>query len=390
MNKTIIYSKNILAGADLTPYLDGYLIIADGKIEKIGKKSEITPEDTHNCKVIDLGDLTLLPGMIECHNHITMDARLPKHLEMMETANQSELTILALKGLKDDLLSGVTTARSLGDKYYIDVVMKEQIKAGAVMGPNLLISGIGMRGIHGHGFVGTGHCGVESFRQTARENMKRGVDILKIFVTPGMPPLDSSFVPSYMSPEEIRTVVEEGNRLALPTAAHCIGGAGLKDCLDMGVAVIEHGYAATEKDLELMLNHDCWLDLTSGIFMDETREEFLSPTNAEKTRRNREKVIKNLSMLVKGGLRFTLGTDAYHGYLYRELEFAVQLGASPLQALKAVTSNAAIMCGLAKHTGSIEPGLAADIIAVDGDPLYSPSCLKQVDFVMKDGVVIKV
>ena len=139
---------------------------------------------------------------------MTLDARLPEHLEMLATSSESKLTALAINALKDDLMSGVTTARSLADKYYIDVELKHLIQEGVVEGPNLLVGGIGMKGAHGHGYIGSDHSGAEEMRKTARANMKKGVDLLKVFVTPGNLSLTDDFVPSYLSLEEIRTVVE--------------------------------------------------------------------------------------------------------------------------------------------------------------------------------------
>ncbi len=104
--------------------------------------------------------------------------------------------------------------------------------------------------------------------------------------------------------------VSEGARLGVPVAAHCIGGQGLKDCIDGGVKVIEHMYMATEQDVEWLAASDCIVDLTSGIFLDSSRESFLSPANAEKIRRNRPRVRENITRIIRAGLPFVLGTDA--------------------------------------------------------------------------------
>lgn len=385
MERKILRARTVLQGDGLEPLHDGGIVVEDGKIALVAPFASI---ETGDAVVTDLGTRTLLPGMIECHNHAALDARLPLHLEMM---NDSEcaLTVTAVKALEDDLMSGVTTARCMGDRHYIDCVLRDKVRGGVLPGPELLASGIGMRGLHGHGFVGVAHTGPEEFRRTARENLARGAALLKIFATSGMPPVDGGFVPGFLSREEIGIVVEEGARLNIPTAAHCIGGRALRDCVEMGVEVIEHAYAATEEDLELIQKHGCWVDLTSGIFMDESREPFLSEKSAANTRRCRAGVIRSLEMLVKGGVKFTLGTDAYHTFLYREVEYAVQLGADTRTALQGVTSNAAKICRLEGRTGSLRAGLAADIIAVDGDPLSDPHCLSKVGFVMKGGTVWK-
>lgn len=117
--------------------------------------------------------MTLMPGMIECHNHLCIDATLPEHLELLAWSNECQLTLLALKGLKEDLMSGVTTARCMGDKYYIDVTLKKLIEDGKAEGPRLLAAGIGIKGSHGAGHIGMPHCGTEEIRRTCRENLKK-------------------------------------------------------------------------------------------------------------------------------------------------------------------------------------------------------------------------
>ena len=386
---TALFAGTVLSGAELEPMHDGCVVLKDGKIERILTRTAFLAENHDQCEVVDLGDRTLMPGMIECHNHVCMDARLPGHLEMMN-GSECELTVTGVKTLKDDLLSGVTTARCMGDRHYLDVKLRAEINKGRLIGPNLLCSGIGMRSIHGHGFVGLPHCGVEEFRRTSRENMLQGVDFLKIFATPGMPPLvEGGFVPHFLSRAEIRTVVEEAESKNLYVAAHCVGGQGLVDCVEEGVEVIDHAYCITEEGLELVAKYDSWLDLTSGIILDPSREEFLSPAGADHCARTREATFRCMDKVMKSGVKFSLGTDAYHGLLYREAEFAVQCGSSTLNAVKGVTVNAARMCRIDQRTGIIAPGLAADLIAVDGDPLENVSVLSRVPFVMKGGRIYK-
>lgn len=389
MDYIALLAEKALVGMNLDQQENVCVLVKDGLIEAILPEDQYRQKNIENCREICLGDKTLMPGLIECHNHVTLDARLPEHLEMLATSSESKLTALAINALKDDLMSGVTTARSLADKYYIDVELKHLIQEGVVEGPKLLVGGMGMKGAHGHGYIGSDHSGAEEMRKTARANMKKGVDLLKVFVTPGNLSLTDDFVPSYLSLEEIRTVVEEGARLNIPTAAHCIGGQGLKDCLKAGVAVIEHMYAATEEDIELLSKSDSWVDLTSGIFLDPTREAHLSESNAYKFRMNREKVRRNLEKLVKAQIPFVLGTDAYHTYLYREVEYAVELGADKRYALQGVTSNAAKVCRISEKTGSLEAGKAADIIGVSGNPLENVSVLSDVSMVMKGGKIYK-
>lgn len=387
MSDMILKADRVLVGEDLNLKEHMAVIVRDGKIEEILPQAEC-PE-VEGAEVIDLKNTTLMPGMIECHNHLSIDATIPEHLELLAWSTECELTMIALDGFRKDLMSGVTTARCMGDRFYIDVTLKKLIEQGKVAGPKLLAAGIGMKGSHGAGYIGSPHCGPEEIRKTARENLKKGVDLLKLFITPGVPDPESEFVPSFLSLEEIAMAVNEAARKNLPVAAHCIGGQGLKDCIDGGVQVIEHMYMCTPQDAEWLANSKCIVDFTSGIFLDPTREETLSANNAYRVRKNRPRVRERLKLLMSTGVPYVLGTDAYHGYLYREVGYAVELGSDIVTALKGVTSNAAKVCGLGDRIGSLKKGYAADIIAVDGNPLTDVECLAKVPFVMQDGNIVK-
>ena len=388
--KTIITAKLVLSGTELEELHNGAVVTENGKIVKVVPQAELTDADKADAEIIDFADETVMPGMIECHTHLVIDARKPDHLEIIGSGSECKLTLIALEGLEDDLLSGVTTARCMGDKYDLDLKLKKEIEAGNVVGPDLLTAGVGMKGSNGSGYVGAPHSGVEEFRRTARSNVAKGVNLLKIFTTPGVFSVDLGFVPSFLSAEEIRTVVEEGNRLHLPVAAHCIGGQALRDCVEQGVAVIEHAYCATDEDVELLKAHpECWLDLTTGIYLDPDREEFLSAASAAKVRQGREIVRESVSKLIQGGIHFALGTDANHGLLWKEVVYTVEMGADKRTALKGVTSNAAIVSRVAGKKGELSVGADADVIAVSGNPLENPAVLQNVPFVMKGGVVYK-
>ncbi len=389
-NRTVLLAAKALVGEELTLKENAAVIIDGGDIKDIVPAGSLDLQNIE-AEIIDLGSRTLMPGMFECHNHLAMDARLKGHLYMMELG-ECEHTVMALKNMKDDLMSGVTTARCMGDRNYIDVKLKKMVASGQVEGPDLIVSGIGMRSIHGHGFVGVAHCGAEEFRRTARENMLRGVDLLKIFVTPGTPvPSKDNFVPCYMTLDEIKTVVEEAKSVNIRTAAHCIGGKGLDYCIDAGIDVIEHAYSITPEQIKRVENeYGGTIDMTTGIVLDESREEFTPPEQNVKMRKAREYSRSCMNLVYQSHkIPFTAGTDAYHSFLYREAGYAVDGGATTLEALKAVTVNAAKMCGLSARKGSIAPGLQADIIAVEENPLERIGALKDVAFVMKNGKVYK-
>ena len=390
MECVILKATRILYGPELKVINDAAIVIENDKIKSvIPQKYLESIENIEKIKIIDAGNCTIMPGMIDCHSHLNIDANLPEHLELLAWSNECELTLISLKGLSDDLQAGITTLRCLGDKFYIDVTLKEKIQKEKIEGPDILSSGIGIKGLHGSGYIGMPHRGPEAVRETVRENLKRKVDTLKLFITPGQPPQDTDFIPSFLSYEEIKEAVSEGKRLNIPVAAHCIGGEGLRNCINAGVEVIEHAYAVTDEDVELLKQSDCWIDLTSGIFMDPSREEFLSEENVRKTQLSRKKVTECLKKIVKAKIPFVLGTDAYHGKLWREAKFALELGADIKDVLKGLTSNAAKVCHKENSIGSIKEGYIANIIAIKGNPYEDISALSNVDLVVKRGKILK-
>lgn len=388
--KQIITARTVLAGSELEEIQNGAVVVEDGKVVKVVPAEQLTEEDRAQAECIAFENETVLPGLIEGHNHLSIDARKSNHLEILGTATECKLTLLAEEGLYDDLLSGVTTVRCMGEKHDLDLKLKKEIDAGNLVGPDILPAGVGMKGSNGSGYIGAPHSGVEEFRRTARSNVAKGVKLLKIFTTPGVFSTEQDFIPSFLSAEEIRTVVEEAHRLHLPVAAHCIGGQALRDCVEQGVDVIEHAYCASKEDIELLKAHpDCWVDLTTGIYLDPDREQYLSENNARNVRAGREIVRECVGNLVRAGIHFALGTDANHGLLWKEVVYTVELGASKRDALKGVTSNAAYISRLSGRKGELTAGADADIIAVKGNPLEDPAVLADVSFVMKKGVVYK-
>ena len=348
-------------------------------------------------EIIDLGDAFLMPGLFDCHNHLAMDAGIKGHLEMMELPREDHER-LALNGLKKDILSGVTSARCMGDRYYLDIDMKSKIASGEADGPDLFVCGIGMRSVSGHGYVGLHHEGAAQFQKTAEENIKRGADHLKIFVSPGIPAASpDEEIPCYLKAEEISPVTKAGKEAGILTAAHCIGGPGLELCVKNGVKVLDHLYSVTLQQIHFLEEEfDGWVDLTSGIVMDEEREAFTPKAQNIKMRKARPYSEECLARLCQSPhLRFTLGTDAYHGKLWKEVEYAVKCGMPRKKAIKAVTVNAAEMTGCGKtgrngiKKGQISPGYQADIIAVKENPLTTPGALSDIRFVMKNGRVSK-
>ena len=386
MTQQIIKAKTILVGRDFREIVNGALLVEDGVIREVYDSLDgvVFPKET--TEVVDFGDATLIPGMIDCHNHLALDARLENHLVKMNDV-EAEQTLRAVKTMKDDLLAGVTTARCLGDRFYLDVVCRNAQREGRLFGPRLVVSGIGMRSMHGHGYVGMPHCGAEEFRKTSRANILRGVDFLKVFMTKVIN--DKPFIYHFLTPAELAAVVEEAKSVGITTACHCSGGQGLDDCVDAGIDCLEHVYYITEKQVERVKREDRWVVYTPSYFMDEKLLLKFSPKDREGSFRERDIITGCIQGAIRGGIKFGIGTDGLHEGLAQEACFIASLGADSRSVLAGITSNAADLCGIGDKVGTLATGYAADVVALSGNPLRDIECLKKVTGVVQGGRVVR-
>jgi imidazolonepropionase-like amidohydrolase len=381
-------AEHVLLGDELKDAGPSFVEVDGARIVSCGSCEELKSIGAQNLDVIDLGPCTLMPGMVDAHNHMVMDFRHPQAARDLSADYPAQLKTAQLTA-NDDLLSGVTSSRYLGDRLYVDVAMRELVASGETPGPKASVCGIGMKSDKAPGFVARGLGAAEAFSETARRNLLLGVDFLKLFMTGTLlPENESEEIPFYLEPEMVRAAVSMGLNEHKYTAAHCIGGQGLRICVDEGVTVIEHGYGITARDIELLLQKNIRLCLTPGVFMDEQRDRYLPAERREAGARIRERVMANMSGIIASGLFYATGTDAMHCGLAREAKYICQLGAANRDAVRSVTINAAELSGTAGQTGSLLPGKCADMIAVRGDPLEDISALERVAFIMQDGKVI--
>lgn len=382
MSKLIVKATNLITGTDLVLKKNAAMLVEDGKITTIYDDASNLPQ-MPDTEVIDLGGKTVIPGMIDCHNHLALDARIPNHLVKMNDC-EAEQTLRAVKTMKDDLESGVTTSRCLGDRFYVDVTCRNAQREGRLFGPKLVVSGIGMRATHGHGYVGMPHCGPEEFRRTSRENIAHGVDFLKVFMTKVIN--KTPFIYHFLTPEELAVVVQEARSVGITTACHCSGGQGLDDCLDAGIDCLEHVYYITERQADRVLEKDRWVVYTPSYALNDELLFKFSPHGKEGSLHEKEIICGCLSKAIEKGLKFGIGTDGLHKGLAQEAKYISELGASNHDVLAGITVNAAKLCGVAEKVGSLAVGMEADFVALDGNPLEDVTALKRVAAVYQNGV----
>ncbi len=382
MGKTLMKGGLVIGGTGRPPIDKGAILIDGERIIRLGKEEEVKERaDVH---VLDCSDQTLLPGLIDCHNHLSLDPRLENYLYRMADPIPT-LTLRAWETMKIDLRSGVTTSRCMGDKGFLDAECKKAVAEGRIEGPRLLIATRGIRAFHGHGFVGYPFGGIDQIQAAVRENLSAGADLIKIYITGTLRGPEG--IPSYFSREEIQTAVDEAHRVGIPVATHCIGGIGFEWALEIGIDVIEHGYFLTDREIDLFVKSDKWLVMTPSVFFTDARIQTLPTDLIDGHLRQRDEVAQRMRAAIKAGIKFAVGTDGMHGGLAQEIQYLVDFGATPIQALMAATCHAAKVCGLEESIGTLEPGKFGDIIGVNGNPLEDIEALKRVKTVVSRGEI---
>ena len=292
--------------------------------------------------------------------------------------------------------------RSLGEPAGLDLRFKEAVERGTIIGPRLVISGRPLRPSHGTAaFLAVAADGEEEIRKRIRENFYHGASWIKLFVTNVMNGDryvdyllgDLTTTPAY-SRKEIAAAIDEAHTLGLKVAAHAIGGPAMRWAIEEGVDSIEHANLLYEGDVELFVAHGTTLsDPNLQLFFDDVtgfhvHENWRFGWWREKVLDARERTRRFLPEALEAGVLICLGIDSNHPYLWKEVEHFVELGATPAQALAAVTTNTAALLGLEKEVGRIAPGMRADVIAVSGDPLADVRALRDVRMVFQGGKVV--
>jgi imidazolonepropionase-like amidohydrolase len=351
-------------------------------------------------RTLELGDVTLLPGLIDCHTHLLYDLDKDSFTRSVrETAADA-----ALRGARNarlTLRAGFTTVRDVGATGFADIALMRAIDRGFVAGPRMFPAA------HSLGITG-GHADVTGLapgilEQTPREGVangpaealaavryqvKHGAKVIKICATAGVLSFEGPVGAQQFTVEEMRVIVAEAARHGLRVAAHAHGTDGILAAVEAGVASIEHGSMLSDEAIAAMKAHGTWLVPTS--YLAEAIDLDVLP---EVMRRKARFVLPlaraSLRRAVQAGVRIAFGTDAAvipHGHNAREFAVYVEAGMAPIDAIRTATIHAAELIGV-DDRGRIAPGLLADLIAVPGDPLADVTALERVEFVMKGGVV---
>lgn len=382
---------------------DQAILIEGDRIKEVGPAQTVSSHAPASARVIDLSSSTVLPGLIDCHTHLTFDPSHNGYAALGISVPREAL--YGAKNAKVTLEAGFTTVRNVGAGGYSDIALRDAIDAGDVPGPRIDAAGPGIGVTGGHfdnsllapEFHFTSESiadGVPAAIAKVREEVKYGADVIKISATGGVLSKGDSPEATQFSDEEIRAIVTEAHRLGRKVAAHAHGAAGIKQAVTAGVDSIEHASFIDDEAIRLMKEKGAYLVPTlylSDWFIENYQRLRVPEFMVEKARVVMPAARKNIARAFKAGVKVAFGTDAAvypHGLNAREFAVMVKLGLTPMQSIQAATVNAADLLGWSDRIGSIEPGRFADIIAVSGDPLADVSVLEHVAFVMKGGQIV--
>ena len=391
---------------------NGVVIVQDGKITNVGSGIDI-PADA---KVIDLGDATLSPGFMDAHTHLTSDfsgnynERRLRNLDL----NVSEQAIKSTINARVTVEAGFTTVRDLGSRFegspeFVDVALRNSIDKGVVVGPRMLVATKGIGATGGHFDPTSGFRDMlfgrepdyrdgivdspDDIRKAVRFEVKNGANVIKAAVSGGVLSLADEVDTPQFTAAEMVALVDESHRLRKKVAVHCHGDQAAKEAIQAGVDSIEHGSFMKPDTLALMKQKGTYLTPTlmaaEWIIQNMKNYPPALQAKAKAAYDARSDMFRNA---VKMGIKISFGTDAAvfpHGQNAKEFKLMVDLGMQPIDALKSATASDAELLGIAQKTGTLEKGKLADIIAMPGDPIADITATERVNFVMKEGKIIR-
>jgi imidazolonepropionase-like amidohydrolase len=399
---TLIRAARLIDGRGGAPIANAAILVRGDRIERVGPAADMKAD-----RVIDLGNATVLPGLIDLHTHLTDEVGTNWERALL-TTTPGRAAIFGAKNARDTLMAGFTTCRDMGPTWpYVDIDLKYAIEKGAMPGPRLLVAGNYVSATGGAGdarqfsiyvdvpIVQNLADGVDAIRRVVRTNFKQGADFVKILATgavmsQGIPPGAQQY-----SDAELAVAVEEANRWGRFVAAHAHGAEGIKAALRAGVRTVDHGSMLDEEGARLLKEKGAFFAPT--LYVGQTILEDHKALNIPAHQVERERAMtgtqeRAFRLALSHKLPIAFATDAGvfpHGRNAREFAIRVRLGQTPMAAIEGATRIAADALGWSDRVGTLEAGRYADVIAVAGDPLADITELERVRFVMKGGVVYR-
>jgi imidazolonepropionase-like amidohydrolase len=389
MMDLVIRNVRLIDGTGSGPQSSISLEVANGAIAWVGEESARPKRPRHQENINGQG-LTLIPGLIDCHEHFTGDGGMDS-MDRLLNDTAEEFTLKAVGNCRRALMSGVTSARDVGARYAININIARQAAAGAVLGPRIIASGEWFQ------FPGTWPAGLTRTTETPEELLegiqdmiRKGAGLIKVGAT-GFRPNGEQF--ASMSREALDVAVRASHEAGLKIAAHCHGFEGTKLAVEAGIDSIEHGTYVDQPTVELMAERGTYMVPTMSTW--DARERLATQMGWSRDQMSeiydrKENSIASFQRALQAGVRIATGTDAggspaRHGFVAREVELMVENGMTPQAALEASTRVASDLLGILDHAGTIEVGKQADMVLLDGDPLSDPAALRNIWAVFQSG-----
>ena len=405
----VIRAGRLITDAALPARGPSSVTVTDGKIVTIGPADMAAPA---GARVIDLSTKTVMPGLIDAHVHLTQDSGLPWYATLRPKFSEPYAATTGLKNALITARAGFTTVRDAGGPTLASLAMRDAVAEGAFPGPRILVAGtpLSISGGHADNTVGLapeiadainaahqndGVCDTpEACSVVVRHTAAKGVDVIKFMATGGVLDDGAIGLEQHFTDAEMKAIVTTAHGVGLKAMAHAHGARGIEAAANAGVDSIEHGTYLDDRAAKAMKAHGTWLVPTlmayEGLKL-HVGKNFYTPNVEAKALQTMQIVGRNIGVAQRNGVRIALGTDAAvypHGRNAEELALMVDHGMTPKDALIAATKGGAELLGIDRETGTLEPGKAADLIAIDGDPQVDPKAVLSVSFVMTQGRVV--
>ena len=414
-NSTVLRCGTLIAVPGEQPLHKVSVLITDGVIAEIRQGfvdiDDWLPEQT-DVRIIDLSNSFVLPGLIDCHTHLT--GEIQPAVERMRRGMQEGEAHAAIDGVANahkTIMAGFTTVRNVGSPGSVALALRDRINKGIVPGPRMLVSGPAVSVTGGHGDPTNSlspalrpqldsHLapadGVAEARKAVRARVREGVDLIKITATGGVLSPTAAGVDQQFFEDELESIVRAATMMGRKVAAHAHGTDGINAALRAGVSSIEHGTYLDDESIALFIEHGAYLVPTihAGKFVEEKAKVhgYFPPAIEKKASEVGPLIQASFGRAYAAGVNIAFGTDVgvgAHGTNAEEFIYMHEAGMTPEDCLVSATINAADLCGISDITGTLEVGKAADIIAVPNNPLEDIATLLDVNFVMANGSVMK-